>query len=655
MELKNLKISTRLALAFAFMIVLLSVMGGMAVWQARSMHGSLVEITDRRMNTLRELGNLRDEVNLQARVVRNIALRSNAESVQTESQRIRNSRQAVDGILGRLDQMLESEADHAALKRIGALRGQYTQALDHYLDLLGQGLQQEAVASLFDTVRPLQQAYFAAIQDASQIQNEHTARVGQQAKDATGSIELTVGLTTTGALLASVLLGLWIIRSVIRPIEQSVEIARAVAAGDLSLRFDDSGNTETAQLLRALHEMQTGLARVVGSVRNAAMSVSTASIEFAQANVDLSSRTENQASALEQTSASMEELGSTVRQNSDSSRQANQLAQSASAVAEECGSAVAQVVGTMRDINESSHRIADIIGVIDGIALQTNLLALNASVEAARAGEKGRGFAVVANEVRNLASRSAEAAREIKSLITNSVERVGQGTEQVDRAGATMNEVVTSIRRVTEIMGKISVASAEQSQGMSQIGEAVVQMDHSTQQNAALVEEMAASADNLKQHAHELVQSVAVFKLAGTPAPAPQVEAGPAAPATTGAELGIDLDTAIKAHADWKLKLRHAITSHETLDAATVSRDDCCMLGKWVHGPGGQRFGRLPIFVDLVDKHANFHQQAGRVAQTINQQDYQQASEMLGTNTPFTQASQVVIHAIRKLKAEAGA
>ena len=636
------------------MILLLISMGALAVWQGRSMHGQLVEITDRRMNALRELGNLRDEVNLQARVIRNIALRSSPEAVQAESQRIRTSRQSVDGILDRLDPLLDSEAEHAALKRIRELRGQYTGALDRYLGLLGQGQQQEAIASLFDTVRPLQQAYFASIQDASRLQNQQAELVSEQAKDASGSIELAAGTTTLGALLASVLLGLWIIRSITRPIEQSVAIARAVAAGDLSVRFDDSGNSETAQLLRALHEMQDGLARVVGSVRHAALSVSTASIEFAQANVDLSSRTENQASALQQTSASMEELGSTVRQNSDNARQANQLAQSASAVAEECGAVVTQVVGTMKDINESSHRIADIIGVIDGIAFQTNLLALNASVEAARAGEQGRGFAVVATEVRNLASRSAEAAREIKSLISNSVERVGQGTQQVDRAGATMSEVVTSIRRVTDIMGEISAASAEQSQGVFQVGEAVTQMDHSTQQNAALVEEMTASADNLKQHAHELVQSVAVFKLAGSSAPVPQVDAAQAAAPAAAADIGIDLDTAIKAHADWKLKLRHAITNHETLDAATVARDDCCTLGKWVRGSGGQRFGHHPVFVDLIDRHANFHQQAGRVAQAINQQEYQKASGMLGTNTPFTQASQVVIQAIRKLKMEAG-
>ena len=307
---------------------------------------------------------------------------------------------------------------------------------------------------------------------------------------------------------------IWVIpRSVVGPVQQAVALAQTIADGDLSKTIVVNRKDELGQLLVSLRTMQTKLSQVVANVRQGSESVATASAEIAQGNHDLSSRTESQASALEQTAASMEELGSTVKQNADSARQANQLAMSASKVAIEGGEVVGQVVQTMKGINESSRRISDIISVIDGIAFQTNILALNAAVEAARAGEQGRGFAVVASEVRSLAGRSAEAAKEIKSLIGASVERVEQGTLLVDKAGATMTEVVASIRRVTDIMGEISAASNEQSLGVSQVGEAVGQMDQATQQNAALVEEMAAAASSLKTQAEDLVQVVATFKL----------------------------------------------------------------------------------------------------------------------------------------------
>jgi methyl-accepting chemotaxis protein len=293
---------------------------------------------------------------------------------------------------------------------------------------------------------------------------------------------------------------------------EAMALAQNVASGDLCqavvLRPGD-----TNSMMAQLKFMQTSLAKVVGTVRRGAEGVATASVEIAQGNNDLSARTEHQASALEQTAASMEELGSTVKQNAESARQANQLAMSASTVAVQGGEVVAQVVQTMKGINESSHKISEIISVIDGIAFQTNILALNAAVEAARAGEQGRGFAVVATEVRSLAGRSADAAKEIKALISASVERVDEGTALVDRAGSTMQEVVNSIRRVTDIMGEISVASGEQSTGVSQVGEAISQMDQVTQQNAALVEEIAAAAESLNAQAQELVQTVAIFKL----------------------------------------------------------------------------------------------------------------------------------------------
>ena len=285
-----------------------------------------------------------------------------------------------------------------------------------------------------------------------------------------------------------------------------------MASGDLS-RPVAVQPADTTSVMASVHRMQEALTAMVGTVRGNADSVATASTQIAQGNQDLSQRTEEQASALEETAASMEELGSTVRQNADNARQANQLAASASEVAVRGGGVVGQVVETMKGINESSRKIADIISVIDGIAFQTNILALNAAVEAARAGEQGRGFAVVASEVRSLAQRSADAAKEIKALITTSVERVGQGSALVDQAGATMQEVVHSIQRVTDIVGEISAASTEQATGVAQVGEAVSQMDQATQQNAALVEQGAAAAESLKDQALHLVQAVASFKL----------------------------------------------------------------------------------------------------------------------------------------------
>ena len=312
------------------------------------------------------------------------------------------------------------------------------------------------------------------------------------------------------------LFGFWLGRRIVSSLgaepEQVREVADAVAHGDLSMTIAVKPG-DTISVMASMNAMRESLARTVGTVRESAQGVAIASAEIASGNHDLSGRTESQASALEETAASMEELSSTVRQNADSARHANQLAMNASTVAVKGGEVVAQVVETMKGINEASRKISDIIGVIDGIAFQTNILALNAAVEAARAGEQGRGFAVVASEVRSLAGRSAQAAKEIKTLIGASVERVGQGTVLVDQAGTTMTEVVSSIRRVTDIMGEISAASAEQSAGVAQVGEAVTQMDQATQQNAALVEEMAAAASSLKSQAHELTQVVAVFKL----------------------------------------------------------------------------------------------------------------------------------------------
>jgi methyl-accepting chemotaxis protein len=327
---------------------------------------------------------------------------------------------------------------------------------------------------------------------------------------------LTAAIGT--ATLAAILLGISLIiaRSIIKQLggepTDANAITHSMAMGDLSVNIILRPG-DNSSVMHGIKTMRDNVAHIVADVRRSSEGVASSSAEIAQGNNDLSARTEQQASALEETAASMEELSATVKQNADSARLANQLAMNASTVAIQGGEVVGQVVETMKGINESSRKIADIISVIDGIAFQTNILALNAAVEAARAGEQGRGFAVVASEVRSLAGRSADAAKEIKNLINASVERVVYGTTLVNQAGATMTEVVSAIKRATDIMGEISAASNEQSLGVAQVSEAVIQMDRTTQQNAALVEEMAAEARNLKTQAHELVQAVSVFKL----------------------------------------------------------------------------------------------------------------------------------------------
>jgi methyl-accepting chemotaxis protein-1 (serine sensor receptor) len=376
----------------------------------------------------------------------------------------------------------------------------------------------------------------APVEEAVSALMQHHLEAARKDYEYNQRIHDWVRFSCAAGIALSVLLGMlicvWLMHAIARPLAEAVEVARRVAAGDLSREIEVSAHDETGQLLQALKDMNASLAGIVREVRNGTETIAADSGRIASGNQDLSERTETQASSLEETASSMEQLTATVKQNADSAEQANLLALSASEVALKGGAVVSQVVDTMGSINASARRIVDIIGVIDSIAFQTNILALNAAVEAARAGEQGRGFAVVATEVRQLAQRSAAAAKEIKTLIDDSVEKVDAGARLVDEAGATMQDIVESVRRVTDIMGEISVASKEQTDGIQQVNQAINQMDEVTQQNAALVEEAAAAAGSLQDQAVGLARVVSVFRLSGDGA-----HAIPALPAVQGGTL----------------------------------------------------------------------------------------------------------------------
>ena len=457
-------------------------------------------------------------VNDIARAMRNAMLSTDPDTVKRELKRVEDRKVEIDGNLDKLAKLISDDVDVESKTKLKAVQ----EARERYLVVQASFLQKSAddsqrdenVKYLLSVVRKEQTAFLNALTELVKYQSQAVNTASDIANQAyASSRNLMIVLTAAAAVLAA-WVAWWVTRSITQPLNRAVGVAEAVADGDLTQRIEVTSSDETGQLLKALANMNESLARTVGKVRSGSDTITTASNEIASGNLDLSSRTEQQASSLEETASSMEELTSTVQQNAENARQATHLVVTASDFATRGGAVVGQVVSTMGAIKESSNKIVDIIGVIDGIAFQTNILALNAAVEAARAGEQGRGFAVVASEVRNLAQRSAAAAKEIKELIGSSVETVDEGARLVDQAGETMGGIVKAVQQVSDIMQQISMASQEQSTGIAQVNQAIVSIDDVTQQNAALVEEAAAAAQSMRDQAEMLAEAVSVFRLA---------------------------------------------------------------------------------------------------------------------------------------------
>jgi len=511
--MKNMRIGSRLGLGFALVLSLLVLMTIIGVWRLQDIGGrtaSMIALDLQKERLATEWA-----ANIDANGVRTVAVikSNNADHQKFFKDQMAGTVDRTSAVQKQLDELVKSADGRKLFDSLLAQRKVYNDLRNKVINIKEAGDEAAAVTALETELIPAMKEYSARVNAVATHQrdviNRSAAIVDEQYRSGR-AILIAVGVL---ALLVGIIASWRLSDGITRPLRRAVQATSAVAAGDLSTHVEVDRKDEIGQLLQGLHDMSQNLLKTVREVRSGADTIATASSEIATGNLDLSSRTEQQAGSLEETASAMEELTSTVRQNADNARQANELAASASEVATQGGNVVGQVVTTMESINESSRKIVDIISVIDGIAFQTNILALNAAVEAARAGEQGRGFAVVASEVRSLAQRSASAAKEIKALINDSVEKVGSGSKLVAQAGNTMSEVVLSVKRVTEIVGEITVAGQEQSEGIEQINLAITQMDETTQQNAALVEQAAAAAQSLQDQADRLAQVVGIFKL----------------------------------------------------------------------------------------------------------------------------------------------
>ena len=516
----RLKVATAMGLSFALVILMGLLIALIARVQLEHASSETKQLVDDRMAKVSWTRTIQTNLNRQAIAIRDIALADDAGEKQATKKHIDELRAETGAMFKKLQETVDTEQARQILTSAFDARNAYNAAMNKAIDAGLAGDAEGARTTLNTEGQQAQAALSRPLEDLVSLQRKLMEDTAKDVQDRASSAGLWMLVIAAIAVVAGAAIAWLLTRSITRQLggepHYASAVAREIAAGNLAVEVDVKAGDQ-ASLLANMREMRDNLAKVVGQVRSGTDTVATASNQIAAGNLDLSSRTEEQASSLEETASSMEELTSTVRQSADSAVQANQLAVSAAQVAQRGGDVVAQVVTTMDEINTSSKKIADIIGTIDGIAFQTNILALNAAVEAARAGEQGRGFAVVASEVRSLAQRSAQAAKEIKTLIGVSVEKVESGAALVQNAGTTMGEIVSSVRRVTDIIGEISAAASEQSQGIGQVNVAVTQLDQMTQQNAALVEESTAAAESLKDQASRLAEVVGAFRLGAGP------------------------------------------------------------------------------------------------------------------------------------------
>ena len=531
----GMTVGRKLTLSFGALLGLLGVVVIASIYEIRVINANVAEIVDDRVVKVAMVTDIDQNLNLQARTLRNAILagKTRPDEAKSSLERLQKSADETAALVDKLKARMNTPAGQAALDELTKARGAYGAVREKTVEKVRAGDYDAATALVFGDLRTAQGAYLKEIEDMLKLLSDQMAAAGDEAK-ASGQQAITIMLVVA-ALSTAVAIGLGV--TITRGLTGQLggepddvrRIAAAVAEGDLavsvSVRPGDDGS-----VMAAMRAMRDRLATVVSQVRQSSDSIATGSAQIATGNADLSQRTEEQASNLQQTAASMEELTSSVKSNADTTTQASRLASSASDAAARGGEVVGEVVSTMQAIADSSKKISDIIGVIDGIAFQTNILALNAAVEAARAGEQGRGFAVVASEVRTLAQRSASAAKEIKSLISDSVEKVETGTRQVDAAGTSMQEIVRQVQSVNQLISEVNAATAEQTSGIGQVGDAVTQLDQVTQQNAALVEESAAAAESLRLQAARLAEVVSVFRLDAGQA-AVQRTVAPASPA----------------------------------------------------------------------------------------------------------------------------